>query len=515
MKLFAYLGILLALALFHIPYFTFQIPVFAQEESPEPPALTAELGEGRATLVGHALSFDISKSTLPPQSQNLEAAWDFGDGGRATGEKVSHVFAKPGSYKVTLRLTTDQGSAEDSTEIQVFSHAAVLIADSSAPEEQLTLHQQQAAKAGLLLVIVRPRGGGPEAVIEEELSRSLLDVRDTLIKSNVIITWTSGGVGANVLSKFAQHVRQTEDLPLTDLALEKKAVFMLSETPFSLLAPTAQSAFDQLHPAYILLTRPTALELLTKPLTAEEAQASLLSSPLEHRLLGSFSARTVRDISLTNFMSFGINYLVNRGVPINSLVLILMLPVIATILSFSRQVIGIKAFGLITPAMTALSFLVLGLKYGLIVFAAVVLAGTLTRLLVRRLHLLYLPRMALVLTSVSVAVLLLLGIGVATDNTNVFSFSIFPILILMLLAEEFIAVQFTSGAKKAATITALTLLLSIACYFIVSWELLRTIVLSYPEITLLAIPLNVIIGRFTGLRLTEYIRFRQLLRGRP
>lgn len=502
---------LLAFSIFFFLFSFFPFLSFAQEETP---ALVAELGEGRATLVGHVLSFDISKSTLPPEVGNIEAVWDFGDGSRAAGEKVSHAFTKPGSYKVTLYLATDEGSAEDSTEVQVFSQAAVVIADSSAPEEQLTLHQQQAAKAGLLLVIVRPRGGGPEAVVEEELSRSLLDIRDTLIKSNLIITWTSGGVGANVLSKFAQHVRQTEDLPLTDLALEKKGVFMLSDTPFYLLAPTAQSAFDQLHPAYILLTRGAALELLTKPLTAEEAQESLLNSPLEHRLLGSFSARTVRDISLTNFMSFGINYLVNRGVPINSLVLILMLPVIATILSFSRQVIGIKAFGLITPAMTALSFLVLGLKYGLIVFAAVLLAGTVTRLLVRRLHLLYLPRMALVLTSVSVAVLLLLGVAVTTDNANVFSFSIFPILILMLLAEEFIAVQFTSGAKKAATITAWTLLLSIACYFIVSWELLRTIVLSYPEITLLAIPLNIIIGRFTGLRLTEYIRFRQLLRGR-
>lgn len=486
--------------------------VSAQEATPESPALLVEIGDSRATLVGHALSFDTSKSTFPDAAAEREITWDFGDGTRAEGEKVSHAFARPGTYQVRVRAAVGEASAEDSTEIQVFSQAIVLIADSTAPEEQLTFHQQQAAKAGLLLVTLRPKGSGPEAIIEEELSRSLLDVRDTLTKSNLIITWTSGGVGANILSKFAQHVRQAEDLPLTDLALEKKAVFMLSESSFALLAPTAQSTFDQLKPAYVLLTRPAALELLTKPLTTEEARLAMLESPLEHRLLGSFSARTVSDISPTNFMSFGINYLLNRGVPINSLTLILMLPVIATILSFSRQVIGIKAFGLITPAMAALSFLVLGLQYGLIVFAAVLLAGTLTRLAVRRLHLLYLPRMALVLTSVSVAVLLLLGIGVATDNVNIFSFSIFPILILMLLAEEFIALQFTSGAKRAAATTAWTLLLSIACYFIVSWELLRTLVLSYPEITLLAIPLNIAIGRFTGLRLTEYIRFRKLLR---
>jgi hypothetical protein len=125
---------------------------------------------------------------------------------------------------------------------------------------------------------------------------------------------------------------------------------------------------------------------------------------------------------------------------------------------------------------------------------------------------LYLPRMALVLTSVSLGMLLLLGIGSATGTITTASFSIFPTLILIILAEEFIAVQFKSGARAAFTITAWTLLLSIAGYYIVSWQLLRTLLLSYPEVILLTIPLNILIGRWTGLRLTEYFRFRTLLR---
>lgn len=491
------------------------LAVLAQDEAAPTPALQADLGAERSALVQQPAAFDVTRSTLPEDTSVQSVAWDFGDGNRGTGEKVTHTYTRPGTYTVTAKIVTANDSAEDTTTVRVFSQATVLIADTSAPEAQLALHAQQAAENGLWLVVLRAKGGGPEVLIEEELARQVLDVRETVRASNLILTWTSGGVGANVLSKVSQHVRQTEGLPLADLGLSAKGIIMLSETPFAVLAPTAQSTFDQLQPAYVLLTRPPALELLTKPLTSEEARTAIFNSPLEHRLLGSFSARTVRDIGPTNFMSFGINFLVNRGVPVSNIILILMLPVIATILSFSRQVIGIKAFGLITPAMTALSFLVLGLKYGLLVFAAVLLAGTLTRLLVRKLHLLYLPRMALVLTSVTIAVLLLSGIGVATNNVNVLGFSVFPILILMLLAEEFISVQFTSGAKQAFTITAWTLALAIACYFIVSWELLRTLVLSYPEITLLAIPLNIAIGRFTGLRLTEYIRFRKLLRPTP
>jgi len=189
-----------------------------------------------------------------------------------------------------------------------------------------------------------------------------------------------------------------------------------------------------------------------------------------------------------------------------------MLPVIATILAFARQVIGIKSFGLITPAMTTLSFLVMGLQYGLIVFVVIVLSGTLTRSVLRRLRLLYLPRMALVLTSVSLSLLLLLAIGVANDQSSVLSFSIFPALILTILAEEFIAAQFKLGVRPAMTLTIWTLILSTVCYFTVSSELFRTLILSYPEIILLSIPINIALGQWSGLRITEYFRFREILR---
>ncbi|MGH9857755.1 MAG: 7TM domain-containing protein, partial [Acidobacteriota bacterium] len=388
---------------------------------------------------------------------------------------------------------------------------ALLIADGSVSESELALKQQQAAEAGLLLRVLRAHGS-TEVVTEDDLTKQLIDARDILARSNLVITWTSGSVGSSVLSKFAQHIRQSEGIAFSDINIEEKGIIILSETPFGVLAPSAQAAFDQLRPSYILLTRPQALDLLLEPLASEAAKERIFASPVTHRLLGTFSARVVNARNPLNFISLGINYLVNRGVPINSITLVLMLPVIATILSFSRQVIGIKAFGLVTPAITTLSFLVMGLRYGLIVFIAVLLAGTLTRMVMRQLRLLYLPRMALVLTSVSISILTLFGIGVATNNTTLVSFSIFPILILTLLAEEFIALQFKAGARPALIVTAWTLALAIGCYFIVSWELLRTVIVSYPEVVLLAIPINILLGRWGGLRLTEYFRFRKLLR---
>jgi PKD repeat protein len=495
---------------FFLPALLLLVPSISLAASDNP--FTVHAGDDIQTFVGKTISFSSSVDNVPENESVKETLWDFGDGVRTTGDNVTHAYQKDGTYRVRVSVQTDTASAADELTVQVLQHVIVLLADTTAADDILQSQQEEALKQNTLLLVLRPKSGGPEVLTEEELTNELLDARDAVAQSSMLISWTSGSVGPNVWSKFAQHLRQNSELAPLLASFKQKAVAMVSETPFGVLTPIAQSAYDQLKPNYVLLTRPAALHLLITAQPIEDIKDAIFTSTVDHRLLGAFSTRTVNDLGPTNFISFGINSLVNRGVPINNITLLLMLPIIATILSFSRQVIGIKAFGIITPAMTTLSFLVMGLTNGLIVFSAVLLSGTITRLLVRKLHLLYLPRMALVLTSVSLAILLLLGVGASVDSASIVSFAIFPTLILTLLAEEFIAVQFTAGARTALTITAWTLGLSIACYFIMSWELFRTIIISYPEVALLAIPINILLGRWTGLRLTEYFRFRKLLR---
>lgn len=489
--------------------FSLTLPVFAEDNLSQ--TLAVDTGPDRQTIVQKQLSL-TSTLLVPPDTTVQEILWDFGDGIRTTGETVTHAWQKPGTYTVRAHLTTDKGTAEDTATIHVFSRLSIILADATTPADDLAVREQRAAEAGLLLLVLRANAQGPETIVQADLLQQLSNATADVAQAELIIAWASGSTGVNVLSEFAHSLQQSKSITAADLALNKKGIVIVSEEPLGVLAPTAQTVFDQLQPAYVLLTHPPALELLLAAPSVEAARDTIFTSAIDHRLLGPFSARSVQDIGPTNFLSFGLNILINRGVPTSNLVLILMLPVIATILAFARQVIGLKAFGLVTPTMTTLSFFVMGLRYGLIVFAVVLLSGTLTRLALRRFHLLYLPRMALVLTSVSIGMVLLLGLGITFDPTHVLSFSVFPALVLMTVAEEFIAVQFKSGAKAALSITAWTLILSVAGYYIVSWQLFRIFLLSYPEVVLLTIPINILLGRWSGLRLTEYIRFRYLLR---
>ncbi len=205
--------------------------------------------------------------------------------------------------------------------------------------------------------------------------------------------------------------------------------------------------------------------------------------------------------------------MISQGVPQETVVLLLMLPIVATIIAFSRQIIGIKGFGIYTPLIISFAFLATGLKYGLAIFIAILLVGTLVRLLVKKFRLLYLPRMAIVLILVALTILIVFLEGAYSGRHGLISASIFAILIMITLVEKFIATQINQGAKRTIIITSETLILSIICYWVASWLWLQNMVLAYPlSIILGSIIVNILLGKWTGLRLSEYFRFQKVIK---
>jgi len=205
--------------------------------------------------------------------------------------------------------------------------------------------------------------------------------------------------------------------------------------------------------------------------------------------------------------------MINQGVPQETVILLLMLPIVATVIAFARQVIGIKGFGIYTPLIISFAFLATGLKYGLAFFITILLVGTLVRFLVKRLRLLYLPRMAIVLTVVALAILILFLEGAYSGRLGLIAASIFAILIMITLVEKFVAAQIQRGAREAIVLTSETLILSVISYWIISWPWLQNLVFHFPLWAILAtVIINIFLGKWTGLRLSEYFRFREVIK---
>ena len=208
-----------------------------------------------------------------------------------------------------------------------------------------------------------------------------------------------------------------------------------------------------------------------------------------------------------------IRYFVEQGVPLDTVILLLILPIVVTLIAFFRQVIGIKAFGIYTPAIVTFAFLAIPqLRYGVLIFVVVILVGMLMRYALKGLRILYLPRVSITLSVIALTILLLLSIGGTLHRTGLASVSIFPILIMITIVEKFVAAQIEKGNRAAMILAIETLAISWVGYKLASWPLLIQGIVAFPWIILITIPINIFLGKWDGLRLNEYIRFREVLK---
>lgn len=216
-----------------------------------------------------------------------------------------------------------------------------------------------------------------------------------------------------------------------------------------------------------------------------------------------------------NPIKYAIRGAVGAGVPVNTIILLLLLPIVALVIAIARNVVGIRGFGIFLPASLSVVFVAIGPEVGIGLFLLIVAISTTVRILFKKLkiQLQYLPRMALILWAVSFGVLAILFLAPVVRFPQLANVSIFAVLILVLLAEDFTRVQLGKSAKTAIGITSETLILSLLSFLFLTLKPLREAVLLNPEIALLVVVvLDFVLARYSGLRLMEIWRFRKLIK---
>jgi membrane-associated HD superfamily phosphohydrolase len=228
--------------------------------------------------------------------------------------------------------------------------------------------------------------------------------------------------------------------------------------------------------------------------------------------LALFSKRQINEPGITNFMGYAVQYAVKNGVPANTIILILLLPFLATMVVIVRNILGFPTLEMLVPIALAITLIATGPIAGLILLATILFASTISRYILKRIRIMQLPKMAISMMIVSIFVFASLAISASFGLASVTQLSFFPVLLLILLSDKIVALQLSRGTKPAIVITFFTLVLGIAGYAVLSVGIIRSYVLLYPEIILALIPLNILLGRYFGLRLTEYHRFAQFRR---
>lgn len=193
---------------------------------------------------------------------------------------------------------------------------------------------------------------------------------------------------------------------------------------------------------------------------------------------------------------------------------VLLIPFGTVILSLARVFIGVNTFGIFTPILLTLFFLETSLLSGIVFILVVAILGFIMRYILDRFHLLAVPRLSILLTSV---ILIYLGLALVgyrfdlLDKTNN-TLNYFPIVIISVFIERFSIYFIEEGFRNTMKTLLGTMFVSVLAYLLFSVKILKVILFNYPELLLVAIGCNILIGGYTGFRLTELMRFRPLLK---
>ncbi len=220
----------------------------------------------------------------------------------------------------------------------------------------------------------------------------------------------------------------------------------------------------------------------------------------------------LKNKNFTNLLQQAIRNAVKEGVPPNVIVLVLLFPLVSSFIAASRHIIGLRGFGIYIPAVLSIALVSTGILEGIAMFLAIILVAIPAKKILTKFKLPYLPRTAILLWFISLTILAILLLAPLINMVTLMTVNIFSIMVLVLLAENFLDAQARTKPIDAIALTLETLGLAFLSGILLQWEALQKFALLQPELLIVSIfVINFIVGKFVGLRFSEYFRFRSLM----
>lgn len=410
---------------------------------------------------------------------------------------IKYTFVEPGVYKIKLNIK--QGSFKSSVEkeVLVYDSKAIFVTDKNTDYLEINV---PAAEQGIWLKKIVLDGNGTEFTTEEDFIYKFQENLDFIKESDVFIFASDSNLDIVSFARFWQKLS-----PENLFSLEDKALVRITENKLDKELKLTQPVFEILQKT-VLLSHKEILPLLFSKLDFDSIVDLVDNQGYDYRLVN-MESRPSAFRPLKNLIS----YLSKNGVALAIIYLLLAVPFLAFIIAFARQFIGISTFGVFAPLMLSLSFMVLGLKFGLSVFMTVLIVSYFIRVFFEKVELLYIPRLALLMSVLSLSFFLILALAIYMGTSLNLALTIFPMMVMSTISEKFIASQTKEGLRNAIVAAIETIFVAFLAYSFVEIEWVRSTILSSPEFIFLPMIGNVFLGKFTGLRVAEYFRFRSLL----
>lgn len=162
--------------------------------------------------------------------------------------------------------------------------------------------------------------------------------------------------------------------------------------------------------------------------------------------------------------------------------------------------------------LLSMSLVKTGFWPGLICFGVIIGIGLLIRFVLSKLNLLLVPRISAVVIVVIIIMQMLTVLGYQFKLNVALSAVFFPIIIMAWIIERASITWEEEGAINAGKEIFYSLVAAIVTYFIISSEYIRHIMFAFNELNLVILFVVMLLGTYTGYRLTELRRFKPLVK---
>ncbi|WP_237067365.1 UUP1 family membrane protein [Microbulbifer guangxiensis] len=192
--------------------------------------------------------------------------------------------------------------------------------------------------------------------------------------------------------------------------------------------------------------------------------------------------------------------------------LILLVPVGALVVVLLRVFVGLRTSGTFMPVLLAIAFIETRLFTGLAIFVLILVLGLWVRFYLSRLNLLLVARIAAVVVTV---VILMGAISVVSYKLGIeqaLTVTFFPMIILAWTIERMSIVWEEDGPYEVVVQAGGSLLVAVLAWWVMTNRFVEHWTFNFPELLLVLLGIILIVGNYTGYRLGELMRFRQLVR---
>jgi len=368
----------------------------------------------------------------------------------------------------------------------VYDTSIPLLNSKKGDEKKLESFLQRAKDMGIL---VYSPGPIDEANIPDMRIDGILDkfYKEYKGKSDYIVLWGEKEFLFSIISKLNQES--------SDATTSRKLNFVMLSTfnPDILKGYLSNLVSNKNYIKEILLLDDSlAYKVLNSPQNISELETLLTKNEFTYEKLD-----TKEYIPWYLFISRFVNDLSNSGITTSDIYILIMIPFLLTAISFIKHFVGFSPIGIALP----LFFSLLAFKLGIIFFVSVLVLTFLINLIlatfISRYNLLYTPKI-IFLTIINLT--FFIGVFTFASENDLVKFSATDaiyIILYIILSEKLINVITSKEFKEYKKSLYSTFIIGLFGYLLLQIDSFRVFLLAYPEVILLLIPLNFLMGKFT------------------